>query len=115
MKTEERKKLKEKITEDMILLKKNIISLEQASKPVAPDDAIGRLTRMEAMGSQGINEANLRASKSRFSMLEQALKRLDDDPEFGICIDCEEAIPTGRLMIMPESLRCVHCAERYKA
>ncbi len=111
MKTEEKLRLKEKIVEDISLLKKGIPSLEQTSKPVAPDDAIGRLTRMEAMSSQGINEANLRASKSRLSMLERAFKRVDDDPEFGICIDCEETIPTGRLMLIPESLRCVHCAE----
>jgi DnaK suppressor protein len=112
MKTEEKLRLKEKIVEDIGLLKKSIPSLEQASKPVAPDDAIGRLTRMEAISSQGINEANLRASKSRLSMLERALKRVDNDPEFGICVECEEAIPIGRLMLMPESLRCVHCAER---
>ncbi|MBE9536877.1 MAG: TraR/DksA C4-type zinc finger protein [Proteobacteria bacterium] len=111
MKAEEKKKLKDKIAEEIILVKKSIVSLEQTSKPVAPDDAIGRLTRMEALSSQGINEANLRASRSRLSMLEQALKRVDNDPEFGICVECEEAIPIGRLMLMPESQRCVHCAD----
>ena len=111
MKTEEKLKLKKKIVKDLKLLKKSILSLEQTSKPVAPDNAIGRLTRMEALNSQGINEANLRASKSRVSMLKRALTRIDDDPEFGTCIECEEAIPTGRLLLMPESLRCVHCAE----
>lgn len=111
MNAEEKKKLKKKIVEEISRLKKSIASLKQTSKPVAPDDAIGRLTRMEAMSSQGINEANLRASRSRLSMLERAFIRVEDDPEFGICIECEEAIPIGRLMLMPESLRCVHCAE----
>ena len=111
MKAEEKKKIKEKIVEEIALLKKSVVSLEQTSKPVAPDEAIGRLTRMEALSSQGINEANLRASRSRLSMLGRAYKRVDDDPEFGICVECEEAIPTGRLMLIPESLRCVHCAE----
>lgn len=111
MTEEDRQKLKDKTTEKIALLKKSISSLEQTSKPVSPDNAIGRLTRMEAMSSQAINEANLRSSKSRLSMLQRALKRIDEDPEFGVCVECEEAIPTGRLMLMPESLHCVHCAE----
>jgi DnaK suppressor protein len=35
-----------------------------------------------------------------------------DEPKFGICIRCEQAIPEGRLMIMTESIKCVNCAKR---
>ncbi|MBW1833433.1 MAG: TraR/DksA C4-type zinc finger protein [Deltaproteobacteria bacterium] len=34
-----------------------------------------------------------------------------DDPDFGLCCECEEPIPFARLMIMPESDLCVKCAE----
>ncbi len=110
MTIDEKKKVKLKIAQEIESLTASISSLEEMSKPVAPDVSIGRLTRMEALSSQGISEANLRSSRSRLSMLQSALKRIDD-PEFGICIECEEPIPTGRLLIMPESRKCVHCVD----
>ena len=110
MTKEEKEKVKLKITQEIESLIQSISSLEEMSRPVAPDVSLGRLTRMEALSSQGISEANLRSSRSRLSMLHSALKRIDD-PEFGICIECEEPIPTGRLLIMPESRKCVHCVD----
>jgi len=109
MQHNEKAKLKEKISKEIASIEVSIQSLERMAKPVAPDDAIGRLTRMEAMTSQGICGANLRSSRNRLIKLRKALKNIDK-PDFGICEECEEPIPLGRLMIMPESRRCVHCA-----
>lgn len=109
MEKTEKKRIKDKILEEMKNLKTTMTSLEESAKPVAPDVAIGRLTRMEAINSKEINEANLRSSRSRLSMLQSALDRLDD-PDFGICVECEEPIVSGRLLVMPESRRCVECA-----
>lgn len=102
--------LKEKILQEIDSLRVNIKALEEMSKPVAPDVAIGRLTRMEAINSKSINDANLQSAKNRLSRLQSALNRIDDD-HFGICIECEEPIPVKRLMIIPESLKCVQCME----
>ena len=102
--------LKTKILEEIESLKVSIESLQEMSKPVAPDVSIGRLTRMEAINAKSINDANLRSSKNRLSRLQSALNRIDD-PHFGICIECEEPIPVKRLMIIPESLKCVECME----
>ena len=110
MTIDEKKKVKQKIAKEIESITASISSLEEMSKPVSPDVSIGRLTRMEAISSQGISEANLRSSRSRLSMLHSAFERIDD-PEFGICIECEESIPTGRLLIMPESRKCVHCVD----
>ncbi|WP_407944216.1 TraR/DksA C4-type zinc finger protein [Marinifilum fragile] len=33
-------------------------------------------------------------------------------PKFAICIRCGSEIPIGRIMIMPESKKCVRCASR---
>jgi DnaK suppressor protein len=30
--------------------------------------------------------------------------------DFGICIKCGKPIPTGRILVRPESLTCVNCA-----
>ena len=109
MENKDIEKLREKMMGEITSLKKDIPSLESASKPIPPDSSLGRLTRMEMIGTKGISESNLRASKTRLARLEQALKKIDD-PEFELCRECEEPIPLGRLMLMPEAILCVNCA-----
>jgi DnaK suppressor protein len=111
MNKQERAELKQKIIEEISTQKHLIESFTETSKPVAPDNAIGRLTRMEAIGSQGISEASLKSSKVKLAQLEKALEKIDL-PEFGICIRCANSIPRGRIMLMPESFVCVTCAEK---
>lgn len=65
---------------------------------------------MEAIGSKSINEAALNRAKQTLAKTERALTMIDD-PDFGVCRECEGSIPFARLMIMPESGLCVHCAE----
>jgi len=108
--TEKREKLKEHIKNKIEDLKKNIKSYQLISQPVSPDNAIGRLTRMEAINSKSINEATLNTSKQTLVKMERALMMIND-PDFGLCRECEEPIPFARLMIVPESNLCVQCAE----
>ena len=110
MTKEEKEKLENHIKEKIEKLKKDIVSYKQLTRPIAPDNAIGRLTRMEAIGSKSINEATLNKSKQTLSKMERAL-RVINDPDFGLCRECEEPIPFARLMIVPESDLCVQCAE----
>ena len=49
MNEQERAELKQKIIEEIRTQKHLIESFTETSKPVAPDNAIGRLTRMEAI------------------------------------------------------------------
>ncbi|UCE72742.1 MAG: TraR/DksA C4-type zinc finger protein [Nitrospiraceae bacterium] len=51
------------------------------------------------------------SARLKLSKLERALRKIHD-PDFGICLHCEEPIPAGRIMIMPESTLCVRCADR---
>lgn len=103
--------MKQKIIEEIKTQKHLIESFRETSKPVAPDNAIGRLTRMEAISSQGISEASLNSSKAKLAKLEKALEKIDF-PEFGICARCSNSIPQGRIMLMPESVVCMNCAEK---
>jgi DnaK suppressor protein len=98
------------IRETIEALKNDIEQYRTLTKPIAPDVAIGRLTRMEAIGSKSINEAALRKAEGKLARLERALRDMDD-PDFGLCRECEEPIPFARLMAMPESDLCVGCAE----
>jgi DnaK suppressor protein len=109
MKNHQKKQLRENIKEKMRAVKEDIVSYELLTKPIAPDNAIGRITRMEAINSKSINEAALNKSKNTLSKLETALAKIEN-PYFGLCIECEEEIPFARLTIMPEADLCVHCA-----
>ncbi len=111
MTAEEKQQLKDKIVKNIAELKENIINLEELTKPIAPENSIGRISRMEAINSKSVNEAALRESKSKLNRLQAALGKIDEE-SFGKCISCKDDIPLPRLMFMPESSRCVKCASK---
>lgn len=113
MKNDQKTKLKENIIEKIKTIKENIASYKLLTKPISPDNAIGRLTRMEAINSKSINEAALRNAKDTLSKLERSLTKIDN-PDFGLCRECEEPIPSARLMVLPETDLCVQCAENIR-
>lgn len=110
MNKEEKTLLKEKIKTAIQALETEIATLEEDTKPVSPDNSIGRLTRMDAINNKSVAEANLRTARKKLSALNVALITVDT-PDFGICKGCGKAIQVARLMYMPESTRCVHCAQ----
>lgn len=112
MNPDKRQEIKRAIIKKMDTLKKNIEAFGNLSKPVSPDNAIGRLTRMEAINSRSINEASLAKSKQTLKSLKKALDSIES-PEFGFCLHCEEPIAHKRLMVMPEASLCVACAEKF--
>ena len=111
MEKEERNQLEQHIRDRLQAINGDIDAFRASSAPVAPDNAIGRLTRMEAINSQSINEAALRKALATRSLLEKALLAIDTD-DFGLCQACEEPIAVARLMAMPEATLCVTCASR---
>ena len=111
MNEQARAKLKQKIIEEIKTQKHLIETFEETSKPVAPDNAIGRLTRMEAISSKGISEASLNSAKVKLAQLKKALEKVHL-PQFGVCARCSNSIPQGRIMLIPESTICVSCAEQ---
>lgn len=90
-------------------LNSSIVYLKEASKPIEPSCALGRLTRMEAIGEKGVNEAILSKSKARLIRLENAVNRIEAGT-YGICVKCKKEIPIGRLEAVPEALICVNCS-----
>jgi len=109
MNEQEKVTLRKRIEEDVAVCRQDIERLEESARPVAPDRALGRITRMESLSDQGISTAALRQNQERLYKLEQALEHIDR-PEFGDCAVCGRPIPTERLMALPESTRCVACA-----
>lgn len=109
MKDADRKELKEKITIAISTLSHDIEELKELVKPIAPENAIGRISRMDAINNKSINEAALRKASIRLVALKEALEKINDE-DFGKCASCGEAIPIGRLLLRPQSKACVKCA-----
>ncbi len=81
----------------------------ELTKPVEPENAIGRISRMDAINNKSVTEATLRKAKDKVGKLKFALSRVDDD-DFGRCISCKKPIPLGRILIMPQARTCVSCS-----
>lgn len=102
--------LKEKLQEQIGLTEEKIKDFEAMSAPVSPDDAIGRVSRMDAINNKSVAEAALRQAKNKLLKLHQMLETVDKDPNFGNCKRCGRPIPPMRIILMPESPYCVRCA-----
>ncbi len=109
MTTEDRKVLKKKIIEKIAETRKKILLLEDATKPISPENAIGRVSRMDAINNKGVSDAALRNAKRQLNSLELALTKVDSQ-SFGSCSNCKRTIQPARLMFMPQSSLCVRCA-----
>ena len=113
MNSREREEFRKIVLSEIKSQKYQIERLLKSVKPIAPDNAIGRLTRMEAIGSKGISEASLNSAQTKLAKLEAVLDRIEN-PDFGVCIRCSNPIPKGRMILIPESVTCVVCAEMKK-
>ncbi|WP_319778707.1 TraR/DksA C4-type zinc finger protein [Maridesulfovibrio sp.] len=111
MNDKQKEELKNKINSEIENLTRQVKELEDTVAPVKPDAAIGRLSRLDTMLNQGINKSSIAQSRQRILNLEDALNRLEKDVFFGECEECGEGIPIARLLALPESRFCVHCAE----
>lgn len=89
---------------------KIIDDFKQISQPVAPDNAIGRVSRMDAINNKAVADAGLRQAEDKLKKLNYALSKIDSE-EFGVCRRCGGDIPLGRLALIPQSLFCVKCAK----
>lgn len=103
--TEMQKKLEKSLEE----VKEEILTLTESSRPVAPDNSLGRLTRMDAIGQKSINEAALKNTELKLQRIESALKRINND-EYGECILCGDEIGKKRLKAIPEIPTCLDCS-----
>jgi len=110
MENAQRHSLQKRMTEEMEKLREYITQLEHNVTPVAPDAAIGRLSRLDTMLNQGVNQSSLAQARQRLLKLEAALRSLDD-PDFGYCEECGEPIAEARLLALPETRFCINCAQ----
>ena len=110
MTANEKKMIKAKLNQKIDRSKKKIERMEEMTQPIGPENAIGRISRMDAINNKSVMEAALRTAKKDMEDMLSALKRIDKDPQFGHCQKCKSPIPLPRLLLLPGSSFCVHCA-----
>ena len=104
----EKHQILEKLKKEKLKTEGAIVELTELTKPIAPDDSIGRVSRMDAINNRSVSEASLRQANEKLKSILFAIEDIDK-PDFGNCRKCGKAIPFGRLMVMPGSSTCVGC------
>lgn len=87
--------------------------LEQDTEAVAPDSAVGRLSRMDTIQIQQMAVAQRERLQNEQGRLRAALARIDRG-EFGRCQLCGQDVVAERLEIQPDAVVCVPCAKKRK-
>jgi DnaK suppressor protein len=103
--------LREMILRQCRELEELLESSSESSKPVALDEPIGRLSRMDAMQQQQMAIASRQSQTQRLQLLRNALQAIERD-NYGDCRICEEPIGYQRLKVRPESPFCLSCQSR---
>ena len=84
---------------------------QSAQKTVELDQqSVGRLSRMDALQSQAMAQAQQRRRDVLKGSLQAALQRLKEE-EFGYCLECGDEIAEARLLANPAVLKCMSCLE----
>jgi len=111
MTKEEKQKLRVKLEEMLKKSAEEIKELEELTQPIKPENSLGRISRMDAINNKSVAEAALRSKKKKIAQMKLALSNIDNT-NFGLCESCNRPIQSARLIYMPESTKCVHCAGR---
>lgn len=101
--------IRAKIESELSKTEKQVAEYKELTKPISPENAIGRISRMDAINNKSVTEAALRKAVEKLEKLKFALTKVDDN-DFGMCIKCKRPIPLGRILIMPQSRTCVKCS-----
>ena len=105
----EQEQIREIIVKEIAKTERLIEEYRDMSGPVEPDDAIGRITRMDAIYNKSVTEASLRQAEEKLKNLNRVLSKIGTR-EFGTCQKCGQEIHIRRILFRPESLLCVNCA-----
>ena len=92
-------------------LNETLISIneyKELTKPISPENSIGRVSRMDAINNKSVMEESLRKLEVKYEKL-KFIKTQTQNEDFGMCLKCKNEIPLGRIMIIPESRFCVKC------
>ena len=71
---------------------------------------VGRLSRMDAIQQQAMEEETGRRRAMELQRITSALERIANK-DYGYCTACDEPIAAERIINDPATPLCIHCAE----
>ena len=91
-------------------LRRSMELTDEAAKPVELDQmSVGRLSRMDSLQNQALSSNLQDRERARLAGILSALERIEEG-SYGLCEECGDAIPYGRLLVFPEAVTCTGCA-----
>jgi DnaK suppressor protein len=109
MTDQEKRDIQARLLEEIEKTTKSIADYQEITKPISPENAIGRISRMDAINNKSVAEAALLQSEGKLKNLQLVLDSIGDK-DFGVRLKCQKSIPMGRILLMPQSRYCVNCA-----
>ena len=100
--------MRERLQSRAAELRDTISRIDGTTAPVSPNNAIGRLTRLDAMQATSMRRAVARDHELELQNVERALKAIAAG-DYGVCRRCKEDIAEARLRAKPEAVLCVAC------
>ena len=101
--------LARELERELARLHRSMPTTGEAARPVELDQtAIGRLSRTDALQHQHLTRDLHAREQIREGEILDALRRVEEGT-YGRCASCGNAIPYGRLLVMPEARTCAGC------
>jgi len=85
------------------------VSAEARETVTLDQQSVGRLSRMDALQGQAMNNAIAVRRQKALIRIDAALARLGED-EYGYCISCGDEMDEKRLELDPAVSQCTICA-----
>jgi DnaK suppressor protein len=104
--------IKARIKEEISATQVFILQYRELIKTIAPENAIGRNSRMDAINNKTVNEHALRKFELKLKNHKMAHTKLDD-VDFGMCVKCHRPIPFGSILLMPQTIVYLRCTKYY--
>ena len=101
--------MRERLQSRAAELRDTIARIDGTTAPVSPNNAIGRLTRLDAMQATSMRRAAARDHDLELHHVVRALESMANGM-YGTCRRCKEEIAEARLRAKPEAFLCVACA-----
>ena len=112
MTNDDKKIIKESIIKQIDEFEADIVLLKEAAKPIAPDSAYGRVSRMDAINNKAIVDASLKDKETTVQRFKYTLTKIDSE-DYGKCSRCGNFINVKRLMSIPYVNLCISCARKF--
>lgn len=82
---------------------------DDQTSAVAPDNAIGRLSRVDAVQAGYISDEVRRQITADRMRIQRALRMIAEN-NYGLCVRCQGEISVARLDAQPDATLCIDCA-----